>query len=88
MNNGVSTMQVTNGSLQCGTWGLVSLVLSGALLVHVGYDLGMSHAKKLLKQHDKDIRIMYKREQMIRKEFMKREKRNEGSRWSWFKKKT
>ena len=79
MNDGVSTTRITNGSLQCGAFGLAALVISGAILVRMGYNLGLSHAKKLLKQHDKDTRRMYKREKQIYKEQRRKEKMGEGT---------
>lgn len=86
MENKVPTTQTGNGSLSCGIWGVLGLGLGGALLIRMGYDLGIGQSSKILKRHDRDVRRMDKREKQIYREQRKKEQkeqRREQRRTRW-----
>lgn len=88
MSKEVPKTQDGNGVPTWGIWGVLWIGIGGALLVRMGYDLGIEQSRKILKRHDKDVRRMDKREKQIYKEQRKKEQEEKRgnevhNRW-WF----
>ena len=88
MNDKVPTKPGDGSLPSWGVWGVLFVGLGGALLVRMGYDLGMDQSRKILRRHDKDVRRMFKREKHIYREQRKKEEQERkrdkvNNRWQW-----
>ena len=62
------------GGFVVGPTFIIGIIVLGGMMVRTGYDLGVSSARKILRRHDKDVRINDKRTKKYLKE-MERQKR-------------
>ena len=77
MNDKVTDSKPKLNVNDLGLWGIVGLGVGVVLLIRSGYEQGLDVSRRVLRQHNKDVRRMERRERRYIREQKRKERKEE-----------